>query len=107
MNDVSTSTIAGALGMHDIGRRGVPDAPACGSSGREAEAKILQLIRARLHQSVYIAIRGVQADYIDGTLYFRGVMPTFYTKQVLLSLAEDLADLGVEKVVDETTVMKH
>ena len=70
-------------------------------------AMILNVIRGRLHRSVYIAIREVQTEFIDGLLYFRGTVPTFYTKQVLLSLAGDLGALGVVKVVDETVVMKH
>ena len=70
------------------------------------ENEILQLVRQRLQSSVYIAIRGIKATLDEGKLYFFGTVPTFYTKQVLLSLAEDLGR-DVVQIVDKTIVLKH
>ena len=96
-----------APGMHEIRGEVTAASTAEMSAAEKTKRELLLMIRERLQRSVYIAIRGVQADFEDGMLYFRGTMPTFYTKQVLLSLAEDLGEFGVEKIVDETVVMKH
>ena len=96
-----------APGMHEIRGDVAPASTVEMSAAEKTKRELLLMIRERLQRSVYIAIRGVQADFEDGMLYFRGTMPTFYTKQVLLSLAEDLGEFGVEKIVDETVVMKH
>ena len=109
MDPLTPEASALAPRMHDIGGE-VSTASTIEMSAVEklkSDIDILLMIRQRLQRSLFIAIRGVQADFEDGMLYFRGTLPTFYTKQVLLSLAEDLGEFGVEKVVDETVVMKH
>ena len=96
-----------ASSMNDVSGEVTAASPIEMTDAEKLKRDILLMIRQRLQRSVYIAIRGVETDFEDGMLYFRGTMPTFYTKQVLLSLAEDLGEFGVEKVVDETVVMKH
>ena len=96
-----------ASSMNDVPGEVTAASPIEMTAAEKLKRDILLMIRQRLQRSVYIAIRGVETDFEDGMLYFRGTMPTFYTKQVLLSLAEDLGEFGVEKVVDETVVMKH
>ncbi|MEC7696102.1 MAG: hypothetical protein VYA11_03305 [Planctomycetota bacterium] len=107
MDPLTPEASALAPGMHDIGGEVTTASTIEMSAAEKLKRDILLMIRQRLQRSVYIAIRGVETDFEDGMLYFRGTMPTFYTKQVLLSLAEDLGEFGVEKVVDETVVMKH
>ena len=108
MNRVSFETSATPPDVPKTIVEATPGSTAGTDSSKESDSEmILKVIRARLLRSVYIAIRAVETEFTGGVLYFRGTMPTFYTKQVLLSLAEDLGDLGVEKVVDETVVMKH
>ena len=107
MENLSLASPSGSLGMNEIQRSLASDTWTADSDELEMKDKVLGLIRERLRSSVYIAIRGVDAQYSEGKLYFRGIVPTFYTKQVLLSLAEDLAAKGVIKIVDETTVLKH
>ena len=107
MDPLPPEASALAPGMHDIGGEVTTASTIKMSAAEKLKSDILLMIRQRLQRSVYIAIRGVETDFEDGMLYFRGTMPTFYTKQVLLSLAEDLGEFGVEKVVDETVVMKH
>ena len=107
MNPLTPEASALAPSMHDIAGEVTTASTIEMSAADRRKIEILLMIRQRLQRSVYIAIRGVQTEFKDGMLYFRGTLPTFYTKQVLLSLAEDLGEFGVEKVVDETVVMKH
>ena len=107
MENLSLTSPAGVLEMKEVQRSSASDPWTADSDELEMKDKILGLIRERLRNSVYIAIRSVEAQYSEGKLYFRGILPTFYTKQVLLSLAEDLAAKGVIKIVDETRVLKR
>ena len=107
MENQPPESTTGILAINAIRRELFVDHPvgprACGDTKKD----LLRLIRQRLQSSVYIAIRGIDTQFSDGKLYFRGVVPTFYTKQVMLSLAEDLGETGVVEIVDETTVLKH
>ena len=105
----STST-AGISAIHAIRREIFTDAAVSASAREEMsaeESELLGLIRERLESSVYVAIRGIKVTLHEGKLYFFGTVPTFYTKQVLLSLAEDLGGAGVVQIVDKTIVLKH
>ena len=64
------------------------------------------VLRRRLETSMYVALRSIEVCLEEGNLYLRGTVPTFYTKQVMLSLAEDLSTAGVVRIVDETRVLK-
>ena len=107
MESEPPESTTGILAINEIRREIFVDCavtvPECGDTKKD----ILRLMRERLGDSVYIAIRGIDVQFIDGKLYFRGVVPTFYTKQVMLSLAEDLGETGVVEIVDETTVLKY
>jgi hypothetical protein len=107
-NQLLDSTV-GILAVNAIRREMETDVqPSAGAAETNHDQNgVLQTIRKRMKSSVYIAIRSIDVQCIEGKLYFRGVVPTFYTKQVLLSLAEDLAAVGVIEIVDETIVMKY
>ncbi len=107
MENLSLNSPVGVLEMNEIQCNLASGSLTDVSDDIETKTKVIGLIRERLRNSVYIAIRGIDAQYSEGKLYFRGIVPTFYTKQVLLSLAEDLAAKGVIKIVDETTVLKR
>ena len=107
MENLSLTSPAGVLEMNETQEKLASDPLTDVSDDMETKTEIIDFIRERLRNSVYIAIRSVDAQYSEGKLYFRGIVPTFYTKQVLLSLAEDLAAKGVIKIVDETTVLKR
>ena len=53
-----------------------------------------------------MALRSITVCLEEGNLYLRGTVPTYYTKQVMLSLAEDLSTAGVVRILDETRVLK-
>ena len=79
-------------------------------AGAVAEAayrsEAVVLLRERLQKSMYVALRSITVCLEEGSLYLRGTVPTYYTKQVMLSLAEDLSTAGVVRIVDETRVLK-
>jgi fructose-1-phosphate kinase PfkB-like protein len=67
--------------------------------------QLLQTVRQRLSKSVYISLRSIDCRFQDGELTFSGSVPTYYTKQVMLSLVEDLREQGVCRIVDRTRVV--
>ena len=67
--------------------------------------RVLQTVRDRLSKSVYVSLRSIGCRFQDGELTFSGSVPTYYTKQVMLSLVEDLREQGVSRIVDRTRVV--
>jgi hypothetical protein len=107
MENQPPESTTGILAINEIRRALFVDPPAALRECGDTKKDFLRLIRQRLQNSMYIAIRAIDVQFSDGKLYFRGVVPTFYTKQVLLSLAEDLGETDVVEIIDETTVLKH
>ena len=56
-------------------------------AGSEAECVAVTRMRERLRSSVYVALRSMEVSFNEGNLTLRGTGPTFYTKQVMFSLA--------------------
>jgi len=59
-------------------------------------------ISRRLKESPFAAVRCLQSEFRDGTLILAGRVPTYYTKQIAISLACNFP--GVELVVDRIEV---
>ncbi len=59
-------------------------------------------IREQLSHSPFVALRRLTFRISQGILILNGRVPTFYTKQVALSLASTIE--GVEMVIDEIQV---
>ena len=66
---------------------------------------VLKTVRHRLSVSVYVSLRSVRCQLQDGTLTLSGILPSYYIKQVLLSLVEDLREGNNCRVLDKTTVV--
>ncbi|MCA9248689.1 MAG: hypothetical protein KDA42_16300 [Planctomycetales bacterium] len=71
----------------------------------EKPLAVVEIVEERLRQSMYLSLRSVSCQFQDGLLTLRGIVPSFYVKQVVLSLLEDLEDQGVERVIDEVNVV--
>ena len=54
---------------------------------------------------MYLSLRFVSCHFEDGLLTLRGIVPTFYIKQVILSLLEDLEGEGIQRIQDEIDVV--
>ncbi len=70
-----------------------------------APGRALETVRQRLSVSVYVSLRSVVVHLHDGKLTLRGILPSFYIKQVMLSLVEDLREEGVCQILDQTEVV--
>ena len=66
--------------------------------------RVTNIVEKRLSESMYVALRTVSCHFSEGMLTLRGSVPTFYTKQVVLSLVEDLENEGLKRVNDEIDV---
>lgn len=66
---------------------------------------VAEIVERRLRKSMYFSLRTVSCQFDDGVLTLRGMVPTFYLKQVILSLLEDLEREGVKQVNDEVDVV--
>ena len=64
---------------------------------------IAELVHSRLLKSMYVELRSIRCDFADGVLTLSGLVPTFYLKQVVTSLAEDME--GVERVENQVDVI--
>ena len=54
---------------------------------------------------MYVSLRTVSCQFKDGLLTLRGIVPTFFLKQVILSLLEDLECEGLKRINDEIDVV--
>ena len=70
-----------------------------------APNRALETVRERLSVSVYVSLRSVVLHLQDGKLTLRGILPSFYIKQVMLSLVEDLREEGICQILDQTEVV--
>lgn len=66
---------------------------------------VLKTVRQRLSVSVYVSLRSVRCRLQDDQLTLKGILPSYYIKQVLLSLVEDLREDNLCRVLDRTTVV--
>jgi hypothetical protein len=66
---------------------------------------VTEVVEKRLRESMYRCLRTVSCQFEDGLLTLRGIVPTFYIKQVILSLVEDLESEGIERINDQIDVV--
>lgn len=67
--------------------------------------RVTEIVEKRLRESMYLSLRTVTCQFEDGLLTLRGIVPTFYVKQVILSLLEDLEPEGIKRIKDEIDVV--
>lgn len=53
---------------------------------------VVSIIEKRVGESMYVALRTVECEFEEGVLTLRGIVPSFYIRAVLISLAEDLIE---------------
>jgi len=58
--------------------------------------------RIRLQHSLYRAIRRVTCEFVDGTLFLSGHVPTYHYKQLAQTAVADVE--GVQRIVNDVTV---
>jgi osmotically-inducible protein OsmY len=68
-----------------------------------AGAKVLELVQRRLRDSSYYYLRTVSCAFDEGVLTLRGRVPSFYLKQTVQVIAENVE--GVSQVVNLVDVM--
>jgi hypothetical protein len=66
---------------------------------------VREIVEGRLRESMYVSLRTVSCQFKDGLLTLRGIVPTFYVKQVILSIVEDLECEGIKRINDEIDVV--
>ncbi len=66
---------------------------------------VTEIVETRLRENMYVALRTVRCHFNDGLLTLHGIVPTFYVKQVILSLLEDLECEGLKRINDEIDVV--
>ena len=59
-------------------------------------------VREVLRQSPYQSIRQLSLDYHEGILVIRGSLPSFYLKQLVQTLAQQVD--GIEEIVNRVEV---
>ena len=69
------------------------------------QCSVTEIVEKRLQESMYVALRTVSCHFKDGLLTLRGIVPTFYLKQVILSLLQDLECEGIKRINDEIDVV--
>jgi hypothetical protein len=70
---------------------------------RADHARFAARVEALLHDSPYLALRKIKCEFDGESIFLRGRVPTFYTKQVAFTLVERL-DPAVE-IVDQIEVV--
>ena len=63
---------------------------------------ITRRAQQRLRDSSFVSVRRLTCDVHEGMLTLRGRVPSFYTKQVALSLVAEVE--GVEEITDRVEV---
>jgi osmotically-inducible protein OsmY len=66
------------------------------------QRRILNEVEMRLRESYFLALRCLTCHFDHGIATLSGRVPTFYTKQVALSVAAKVP--GVDEVVDRISV---
>jgi len=66
-------------------------------------ASINELAERRIHSNPYLALKGISCDCLDGVLFLRGFLPTYYLKQLA---QEAVADLNrVERIDNQIQIL--
>ena len=72
-------------------------------SPRVDHAKFAANVETLLHESPYLALRKIKCEFDGESIFLRGRVPTFYTKQVAFTLIEKL-DPTIE-IIDQIEVV--
>jgi len=68
-----------------------------------SHTSINQLAERRLRSNPNLALRGISCDYLDGVLFLRGCLPTYYLKQLAQQVVVGLE--GVERIDNQVEVV--
>ncbi len=74
-------------------------------SDKVQQCRVTEIVEKRLRESMYVALRTVSCNFKDGLLTLSGIVPTFYLKQVIISLVDDLESEGIKEINDEIDVV--
>ncbi len=74
-------------------------------SDKVQQCRVTEIVEKRLQESMYVTLRTVSCNFKDGLLTLRGIVPTFYLKQVIFSLVDDLESEGIKGINDEIDVV--
>lgn len=61
-------------------------------STKTQKCAVVETMEQRMKASMYVALRTIVCKFHDGVLTLQGIVPSFYVKSVLLSLAEDFLE---------------
>jgi len=67
------------------------------------QASTKDLAERCLRSNPYLALKSVSCDYLDGVLFLRGCVPTYYLKQLAQEVVGGLA--GVERIENQIQVV--
>jgi len=76
--------------------------PAC-AEPESLQASINDLAERCLRSNPYLALKRVSCDYLDGVLFLRGCLPTYYLKQLAQEVVGGLK--GVERIDNQIQVL--
>jgi osmotically-inducible protein OsmY len=68
-----------------------------------SQFSINELAEKRLQSNPYLALKGVSCDCLDGVLFLRGCLPTYYLKQLAQEVVVGLK--GVERIDNQIQVV--
>jgi osmotically-inducible protein OsmY len=76
--------------------------PAC-AEPESSHASIKDFAERCLRNNPYLALKNVSCDYLDGVLFLRGFLPTYYLKQLAQEVIGGLE--GVERIDNQIQVV--
>ena len=76
--------------------------PACVEPAT-SQASINELAERRLRSNSHLALKGVSCENLDGVLFLRGRLPTYYLKQLAQEAVVGLA--GVQRIDKQIRVI--
>ncbi|HVX14720.1 MAG TPA: BON domain-containing protein [Pirellulales bacterium] len=79
-----------------------PFIPATQKQSISTDTAIAHRALERLRASSFVSVRRLTCDVHEGMLTLRGRLPSFYTKQIALSVLVDVE--GVEEITDRVIV---
>jgi osmotically-inducible protein OsmY len=68
-----------------------------------SQVSISELAERRLRSNPYLALKSVLCDYLNGVLFLRGCLPTYYLKQLAQEIVCGLE--GVDRIDNQIQVL--
>jgi osmotically-inducible protein OsmY len=59
-----------------------------------SQASIKDLAERCLHSNPYLALKNIHCDYLDGVLFLRGCLPSYYLKQLAQEVVGGMEGVG-------------